>query len=184
VSHSLPRPQPSTSKRVILMSVRDTQKPLKNMAIPCTYHAISRENGEIRFELEFEECLTRGVEFLDLEKRPTRVNRERWERASWLFCVYRYFRRAFRDSDPSLDALTPVCLIRGPSVTPWVALGPRLQHSSNSLDIEESRTDRLTAFRHLEETDRSNPLHKLPAANGSGLADNPGIALIAAIAFV
>ena len=30
------------------------------MTIPCTRHALSCEKGEIRFELEFEECLTRG----------------------------------------------------------------------------------------------------------------------------
>ena len=88
--------------------------------------SLSPRKREITLELKFEECCTRGVESPRVETDPHPVTRQRRERPSRRLRVFAYFLGSFRYLARPLDTLTPVRYTRGPSVNPWVTLGPRV----------------------------------------------------------
>ena len=63
----------------------------------------------------------------------------------WRLAFWPIFPGVFARSCISSDTQTPIRCTRGPSVTIWVTLGPRLQHSPNSRLSRRQSTRWLTA---------------------------------------
>jgi len=99
---------------------------------------------------------SRGVKFLDLETRPRQFNRERREtspailRFGLLFEGFLSFRFRIRYSNIRL-------FLSGSDCNPFGCARTSVQHSTNSLDFEEIRTDWLTAGCNVGGVFQRNP---------------------------